>query len=434
MIDASPFVAAIRFGLGPRLEEPLPRDPQAWLVAQIDRAVPPPEGPSVADALRARHQDILDRDANQGVPPGRTRALDLIRADQLAWAERRLTTAQPYRERLVDFWMNHFTVSGRDGGTRFMIGAFEREAIRPHVAGRFADMLVAVTLHPAMLNYLNNTSSVGPNSAFGARAGRGLNENLAREVLELHTLSPAGGYTQGDVTEFAKVLTGWSVAQRAEPFGTVFRPQAHEPGPKYVMGRTWQEGRDEAEAVLRFLAAQPATHRHLAVKLVRHFVADDPPPAAVRRIEAVLRDTDGDLGAVSRALPKLEEAWARPLGKLRAPQDWVVAACRGLGLPGDQGAAVIGGMATLAQPLWSPQQPNGWPDIATAWATPEGLMRRVDWAHTISARGQRLEVRMVADAVLGPLLRAETVTAVTRAGSVREALTMIFTAPEFMRR
>ncbi len=434
MIDAMPHLAVIRFGLGPRLNEPLPTDPRAWLAAQVTTAAPPPEGPSVSETLKARDADIRDRDANGGTPPGQARVVPIIRADQRAWAERRLTATQPYRERLVDFWMNHFTVSGRNGGTRFMIGAYEREAIRPHLTGRFADMLVAATFHPAMLNYLNANTSIGPNSPAGQRNRRGLNENLAREVLELHTLSPAGGYTQGDVTEFAKVLTGWSVAERAEPFNTVFRPQAHEPGQKHILGRTWDAGQESAEQVLRFLAQQPATHRHLAVKLARHFVADDPPPGAVRRIEGALRDTDGDLGAVAAMLPTLEEAWAAPLSKLRPPKDWVLAVCRAMALPPERAEAAIGGMASLGQPLWSPPQPNGWPDTAEGWAAPEGLMRRVDWANTVSARGQQLDVRVVADAALGPLLRAETVTAVMRAGSVREALTLTFLSPEFMRR
>jgi uncharacterized protein (DUF1800 family) len=285
-----------------------------------------------------------------------------------------------------------------------------------------------------MLLYLDNATSVGPNSAFGQRAGRGLNENLAREILELHTLSPAGGYTQGDVTEFARILTGWSVEQRNEPFGFLFRPQAHEPGEKSLMGRRFEQGEAAGEQALRFLAAQPATHRHLAVKLVRHFVADDPPPAATRRIEAVLRDTDGDLGATARALIALEEAWAPPLAKVRSAQDFVLAICRGLAIPEDREEWVVGGLLTLSQPLWTAPQPIGWPDKAEAWASPEALMRRVDWAHTIAGRFAQSDPRLVAEATLGPLARAETVTAMSRAGSVRDSLTLLFGSPEFMRR
>ena len=435
MVNATWHVAAIRFGLGPRLGEAPPADPRAWLGAQLGEEAPLPPGPSAGDGLRARAEDILDRNRSQGQLTGPTRAGQIARSTAQAWASRRLAAAAPFRERLVDFWMNHLTASRRSGQLSFLVGAYEREAIRPHVTGRFADMLVAAVLHPAMLIYLNADSSVGPNSAFGQRSGRGLNENLAREVLELHTLSPSGGYTQGDVTEFARLLTGWSVAQRAEPFGTIFRRHAHDPGAKRVLGRPFEEGPEAAEAALRFLAAQPATHRHLAVKLARHFVADDPPPAAIRTIEAALRDSDGDLGAAARALLALEAAWEPPLGKLRTPGDYVLALCRATALPEDRPEVVLNAMAALGQPLWTAPQPIGWPDHGEAWAAPEAIMRRVDWAHTLAGRLQALlEPRAVAAAVLGPLARAETVTAVDRAGSPRDALTLVFSSPEFMRR
>lgn len=436
MTDAAPHLAAIRFGLGPRPGEPPPAEPRRWLLDQLGPADPLPPGPSAADGLRARHEDLQERSRNEGMMDGRGRTPGLVRAELMAWSARRLTAAQPFRERLVDFWMNHFTASRRVGTVAPVIGAFEREAIRPHVTGRFVDMLLAVVRHPAMLMYLNADSSVGPDSPFGRRTGRGLNENLAREILELHTLSPAGGYTQGDVTEFARILTGWSVAQRAEPFGFVFRPQAHEPGAKRLLGRSVEEGEAGGEAALRFLADQPATHRHLAVKLARHFVADDPPPAAIRAVEGALRDTGGDLGAAARALVGLEAAWAPPLGKLRAPIDYALAAARALGLPPERPGPeiVYGGTVSLGQPLWTAPQPDGWPDRAEAWAAPEALMRRVDWAHTIAGRAQRLDPREVAEVALGPLARAETADAMARAGSVRDALTLLLTCPEFMRR
>jgi len=436
MTDATPHLAAIRFGLGPRLGEPPPEDPRRWLLGQLGAPDPLPPGPSAADGLRARHEELEARSRNGGMVERNGPAAVLLRAELMAWGSRRLTATQPFRERLVDFWMNHFTASRRVGIVAPIVGAFEREAIRPHVTGRFETMLLAVARHPAMLLYLNADSSVGPESAFGRRTGRGLNENLAREILELHTLSPAGGYTQGDVTEFARILTGWSVAQRAEPFGFVFRPQTHEPGAKRLLGRSFEEGEAGGEAALRFLAAQPATHRHLAVKLARHFVADDPPPAAIRAVEAALRDSGGDLGAAAQALVGLEAAWATPLGKLRTPIDHVLAAGRAIGLPADPPGPglVYGGTAALGQPLWTAPQPDGWADRAEAWATPEALMRRVDWVNTIAGRAQRLDPREVAETALGPLARAETVDAMARAGSVRDALTLLLACPEFMRR
>lgn len=427
-------VAAIRFGLGPRLGEPPPEDPRAWLEAQLGPEAPLPPGPGTADGLRARIADLEERDRNGGIPPGPGQVAALLRAEALAWAGRRLAAAQPFRERLVDFWMNHFTVSRRVGIVDAVIGAFEREAIRPHVTGRFADMLVAVARHPAMLLYLNNAGSVGPDSPVGRRIGRGLNENLAREILELHTLSPAGGYTQADVQEFARILTGWSVAQRQEPFGYIFRPNAHEPGPKRLLGREFGAGEAAGEAALRFLAAHPATMRHLATRLVRHFVADRPPPEAVRAVERTLLDTGGDLGAAARALIRLPQAWEPPLAKFRSPSDYALAACRALGLPPERAAVALGGLAVLGQPLWTAPQPNGWPDTAADWATPEALMRRLDWAYTLAGRFGRVEPREVTEAALGPLARAGTVSAVARAGSVRDAITLLLASPEFMHR
>jgi len=259
-----------------------------------------------------------------------------------------------------------------------------------------------------------------------------LNENLAREVLELHTLSPAGGYTQGDVQEFAKILTGWGVMQEREPFDFAWRPTAHEPGDKTLLGIRFAEGAESQEAALRFLATRPATYRHLAVKLARHFVADDPPPRAVRALEQVLVRTEGDLGATAQALAKLPEAWDPPLGKFRAPQDYVLAVVRAAGLTRPD--IVLSGLNATGQPLWLAQQPNGWADRREDWAGPELLMRRIDWVYTATGRQDRLDPAAVTEAVLGPLARAETVSAMRGAGSVRDALTLLFGSPEFMHR
>jgi uncharacterized protein (DUF1800 family) len=436
-MDSMAHIAAIRFGLGPRLGEAPPADPRAWLLDQIDNAGPPPAGVTLAEAVRIRGAEAVARRAINPVgDPAETGAAlrALIAAEVQAFAVQRLTSGEPFRDRLVDFWMNHFTASRRSGGVAPLLGTYEREAIRPHVTGRFHDMLRAVARHPAMLIYLNNDASVGPASRAGQRSQRGLNENLAREMLELHTMSPAGGYTQGDVQELAKILTGWGVIGNREPWGFLFRASAHEPGEKFLLGRRIEEGEAGGEAALRLLASHPATWRHLAVKLARHFVADDPPPAAVRALETVLRDTDGDLGAASRALVQLPQAWDPPLGKFRTPQDHVVAACRALGAAPDQAGLLVGGLSALAQPAWMQPQPNGWGDTAGEWATPEALMRRVEWSFTLAARFGRLDPAAVAEAALGPLAREETVREIRRAGSVRDALTLLLSSPEFMHR
>lgn len=430
-------IAVIRFGFGLRLGEAPPADPEGWLVDQIDRPAPPPGGLDTPAGIRLFTEDRAARQANMETPRaanGRSALADAVRNEAIANAHRRLTTSQGFRERLVDFWMNHFTVSRRVGAIQPIIGAFEREAIRPHLGGRFADMVVAVARHPAMLLYLDNAGSTGPNSAAGQRRRRGLNENLAREVLELHTLSPAGGYTEDDVQEFARLLTGWSVEFRNPPLGFTFRPAMHDPGEKRILGRRFGDGEAAGEAALRFLAEHPATWRHLAQKLARHFVADEPPAEAIRAIEATLRETKGDLAATARTLVRLPQAWDPPLAKFRTPADYAIAAARALGLAEERADVILTGMATLAQPLWTAPQPNGWPDSQAEWASPEALMRRVDWAYNLAGRAPRADARAVAEAALGLLGRAETATAMGRAGSVRDSLTLLFGSPEFMHR
>jgi uncharacterized protein (DUF1800 family) len=455
--------APIRFGLGLRLGETPPADPAAWLAEQLARPGPVPTGPSVEEAMRLTHEVNLERRERRAMEaaqleaaartqaepraqaptpsPGGMEAPDqprdksaalnrLVRDEGRQWVTRRLTTAEPFRERLVDFWMNHFTVSRRTVGP--LVGMLERDSIRPHVTGRFADMLVAVTSHPAMLIYLDNHLSIGPDSPANRNRRRGLNENLAREVLELHTLSPSGGYTQGDVQELARILTGWSVLREQEPYGFRWRPEAHDPGPKTLLGRRFPEGEGSQEAALRFLAQHPATWRHLAVKLARHFVADEPPPEAVRRLEAVLRQTDGDLGATAQALVELPQAWNPPLAKFRTPYDFALAAARAVGL--ERPDPVLGGMFTLGQPLWTAPQPNGWGDTASAWMGPEAMMRRIDWIYTLAGGAARVNVAAATEAALGPFARAETVSAMRVAGSTRDALTLLLGSPEFMHR
>jgi uncharacterized protein (DUF1800 family) len=335
----------------------------------------------------------------------------------------------------VWFWSNHFTISLRRGQCAALAGAFVEEAIRPHVTGRFVDMLLAVMRHPAMLLYLDNAGSVGPDSRAGQRGGRGLNENLARECLELHTVSPTAGYTQADVTSFARILTGWSVDLRADTPGFRFRPLAHQPGEQVVMGRWFPPGEEGGIAALRFLAAHPARYRHLATKLVRHFVADDPPDDAVREVAAALRDSEGNLGAGAAALIALPPAWT-PQTKLRTPLDYMVAVLRVLDAPPPQPDQqdLIGALATLGQPMWTAPQPNGWPDRAEDWAGPEALVRRIDWAYAAAGRFGERDPAEVAETALGSLAQPATLTAMQRAGSRRDAMTLLLTSPELQRR
>jgi uncharacterized protein (DUF1800 family) len=336
-------------------------------------------------------------------------------------------------ERLIWFWSNHFCVSA-DSITS-MAGAYEREAIRPHVLGRFVDMLTSVEMHPAMLFYLDNVESIGPNSVAGINRDKGLNENLAREALELHTLGVRSGYTQDDVTSFAKVLTGWTFISPLVPVHGgefVFLKRAHEPGEQIVLGKRYPDtGVEQGRAVLVDLARHPATARHIGEKLARHFVADEPPPALVARLEKAFLDSDGDLKQVARALLTAEEAWTPQRAKLKRPFAWTIAALR---LAGAQAAAgrFMSGQALLGEPLWRPPAPNGYSDLQSAWI--DGLGQRLDIANNFAGRvAERLDPIALVEQGLGPLASAETRTTIARAETRAQALALLLMAPEFLR-
>lgn len=350
----------------------------------------------------------------------------------------RLAEAKPgFAERLVAFWTNHFAIEADNGGVvRTLVGPFEREAIRPHILGSFEELLFAATRHPAMLVYLNNATSVGPDSKAGQRREAGLNENHARELMELHTLGVDGGYTQADVTSLARILTGWSVGRnKSEELGKfLFRGQAHEPGAQALLGQEFGEkGIRQGEAALRLLAYHPATARHVATKLVRHFVSDTPPPALIDRLAQSFTDSKGDLAAVSRTLLEADESWAAPAEKLRSPQEYLWAGLRALRLKPKPGQ-VTKALQSLGQPLMNPPSPAGFSDLTSTWLAPDAMTTRLDVAQELAATAGDLDPREVADAVLGPLLGAETKLTIERAESPTQGLALLLMSPEFQRR
>ena len=310
----------------------------------------------------------------------------------------------------------------------------------PHVLGRFADMLRAVEQHPAMLFYLDNAQSFGPHSKAGQNRKRGLNENLAREILELHTLGVDGGYTQADVTALARILTGWTFAGRegriGEPGTFVFFANAHEPGEQTLLGKVYPAGGiEQGEAALADLARHAATARHIARKLARHFVADNPPDSLVAKLEKVFRATDGDLKSISVALIDADESWTTPLTKMRTPEEFMLAALRAIDRMPDDPGPILGPLAAMGMPLWQPPGPNGWPDTVDAWASAEGMKSRLDASASIAARGKNLiNPSELLDAVAGEAASAETRQAVARAESRQQGLALLFMSPEFQRR
>jgi uncharacterized protein (DUF1800 family) len=340
-----------------------------------------------------------------------------------------------FAERLVWFWSNHFCISADK--VRPVAGAFEREAIRPHVLGNFADMLLAVESHPAMLFYLDNARSIGPNSIAGQRRGKGLNENLGREILELHTLGARSGYSQDDVTNFAKVITGWTITPPKQPeHGGEFNynDRMHEPGAQNVLKTNYEDtGYEQGRAVLLALARHPATAKHIAEKLARHFVADEPPKALVDRLAKRFMDTKGDLKEVSKTLVLAPEAWDAPRSKLKRPGEWTVASMRVCGMAIADVRRVINTLNLLGEPLWRPPAPKGFSDDNAAWL--DGLPQRLDIANQIARRvGGLIDPEEVADAALGPLASPETRQTLARAESRPQALALLLMAPEFWRR
>jgi uncharacterized protein (DUF1800 family) len=340
-------------------------------------------------------------------------------------------------ERLVWFWANHFCVSADK--VVAMTGPFEREAIRPHVRHRFVDMLQAVESHPAMLVYLDNVESMGAESVAGINRDKGLNENLARETMELHTLGVHGGYTQQDVTSYANVITGWTWIPPVEPNHGgefAFSKRLHQPGDKSVLGKLYPDaGLEQGRAVLGDFARHPATAQHLAQKLAAHFVADEPPPSLVAKLVQRFKDTDGDLKEIAKTLASADESWAPQRTKLKPPSRWIIAMLR-LASPAvpPQNAIqrVVGAQATLGEQLWRPLAPNGYPDTEASWI--DGVPNRLNIANEYAARvAATVDPVALLDETLGPLASNDTRQTVARAESRAQAMTLLVMAPEFLR-
>jgi uncharacterized protein (DUF1800 family) len=364
-----------------------------------------------------------------------------FRAEALARLQRAVLADCGFAERLVAFWSNHFCISANKGElARMWAGSFEREAIRPHVLGRFAGMLRAVEQHPAMLFFLDNQQSLGPDSRAGESRKRGLNENLAREIMELHTLGVGSGYTQEDVTSLARIITGWTFAGRqgqlGQPGSFIFNANAHQPGPQSLLGKVYEAGGlAQGEAALADIARHPATATFIATKFVRHFVADEPPLALVARLREVFTRTDGDLKAMTMALVDSDEAWAAPLTKIRSPYEFLVATGRLLARVPEDPGAYLNSLNTLGQPLWAPAGPNGFADTNATWAAPEGMKLRLDIAAQVAARlGNTIDPRDLLEFAAADAASADTRQAIEHAETRQQALALLLMSPEIQRR
>jgi uncharacterized protein (DUF1800 family) len=375
--------------------------------------------------------------AKPGPPPAPPLPQQLFQDEAKARFDAALGADIGFVERLVWFWSNHFCISADK--IVEMAGPFEREAIRPHVLGRFADLLLAVESHPGMLFYLDNVQSMGANSTAGITRDKGLNENLAREILELHTLGVRSGYTQADVTSFANVITGWTWLRPEEPIHGgefAFVRRLHEPGAKAVLGKVYPDtGVGQGRAVLADLARHPATAQHVAQKLARHFVADEPPPSLVAKLTKTFSDTDGNLKDVAKTLVTAEESWTPQRTKLKPPAEWTIGMLRLAAAPqAIPVGRILGTQAALGEALWRPLSPNGYPDTEAAWI--DGVPHRLDIATGFAGQlaANNADPRAVLDSALGPLASNETRETIARAESRPQALALLVMAPEFLRR
>jgi len=437
-------IATVRFGMGARPGEisTAASDPRGWLAEQMMSTAPVS---SDMASLEPSHQLVSQLQVavrRDGVPGVITLLREVYRPQYVREAVVRtaqaITTPSPFHERWVRFWSDHFTVTGKKPVIVGLAGGFEREAIRPNVGGRFVDLLLAVVRHPVMILYLDNSRSFGPNTPAARYRNGGLNENLAREVLELHTLGVDGGYDQADVVSLALMLTGWSLSP-ADGLGSGggfhFHAAAHEPGERDLMGvRYADEGVGQAEKALRNLAAHPATSRNIARELARQFVSDSPLPEVVASLSRRFTETEGDLTQMALALISMQPAWM-PLTKLKTPDELVVSALRGVGADGAD-RAVLNALVELGQRPWMAPSPKGWPDTAEAWITPDRALRRVDFGAAVAERMDTVWPDPVVGALemMGELYGPDTMTAISRAESPRQALALALTAPEFQRR
>ena len=485
-------IAANRFGLGARPGElkTIAGDPRGWLKAQLTPETSLPatmadlpkttvaagefpkwliglgivgkQGGDIAKLYQNGGKDMTGAEAAPGMGASGGQPLSIEQSyikyfgpDYAAGVEARFTTAttseRPFFERLSRFWSNHFTISAAKPEIISFAPIFERDVVRPHVCGRFEDMLLASCRHPGMLMYLDNYTSIGPDSplahhpeylpAFLRERMKGLNENLAREIMELHTLGVRSGYTQTDVTTLAKIITGWSIygPNQAPASGEMFHyiDFAHQPGPQTLLGKTYPaDGEQQGRAALKDLAHHPATARHLATKLARHFIADDPPQAAVDRIAAAYSASDGDLTATANAIVDSPEAWTAPPAKLKTPDDYLVSIVRALDGPPVKGFQLVALLDRMGQrPFWPPG-PDGWADIQDGWIGADAVWKRLELASTLAQgyAAANINPATIAEAALGPELSPATAASIHAAESPAQGLALFLVSPDFQRR
>lgn len=442
MTPSDTTISAFRFGYGFHPDQRPPRGPDDLMREVRQPDVQLQGGPSPAERHALFRDFLAERKAKAGGNAARLAIRALVNDDLAARLRAPIVSRTGFYERLATFWSDHFTVAMRGQTTRVIVGRHEVDAIRPHIAGNFRDMLRAATTHPAMLMFLNQSQSIGPNSPAGKRNSRGLNENLAREILELHTLGVGADYTQADIRQFALLLTGLRSSPKT---GEVeFVRNRGEPGAKTVLGRRYGGARHELRDIrdaLDDIARHPATGRHIAHKLATHFVSDAPSPGLVDAIAAAFAAHDGALLPVYEALLTHPDSWRDFGTKIKQPFDFVVSSLRAAGgakapmWRRKNGRLAISALRLMNQPLLTAPGPDGWPEGARDWINAQGLSARLRWASDLGrTMGRDVDPRAFMALALSDAVRAETVFAVTNAAEKWEGVALTLASPEFNRR
>lgn len=436
-------------------------DAQKWLIAQLDeyRLVLAPEQAqqwssqqalTEYQAYRILEKTAVDNDTKNQYKVVRKQLIEQAKsyAEQTALAN--INHPQALQSRLLDFFSNHFSVSRQNLRLNLLCPTIETEAIAPYLHLSFEDMLIAVIQHPAMLLYLNNERSMGPNSKIvkrqiakqNKRIG-GLNENLAREILELHTLGVKAAYTQTDVIELAKAISGWGVGRvdKQEPAGFKFTQNAHEPGARQILGKSYSAKNEiQGLAILRDLAQHRSSAQHICFKLAKHFISDTPSKALLESMTATWLSTQANIPAVVQALIKHPDSWNTAQRKFKTPREFVVSACRACDID-EPSPSLFSTLEILGQGLFNAGSPAGYADEQQAWLGASALNARIEWASHFANvvlkqhnKNSTFSPTRIAQQALGPYLTNVTLNMMQRAESKQQAIALFLLSPEFMRR
>ena len=465
-ISQETVIAANRFGMGakPGELEHIGSDYKDWLLTQLNGEDLVTENLNLLSSKEAYKLSLL---RNSIIPTmennseGMSEQLEFKIADETrpiyeqfvkTRSDSIIMSKRSFRERLVQFWSNHFAVSADAAKYFALMPTLEYEAIRPNITGFFADLLIAVEQHPAMLVYLDNHLSIGPNSTLATLVAKkndrnlGINENLAREILELHTLGVNGGYTLNDIQSLANIISGWSIgkitrlSRKNTPSGKLgefyFHSIAHQPGRQTLLNKSYSQNNvEQGVTALRDLANHPATARFIATKLAQHFIADTPPKSAIAKLEKAYTDSNGHLLSVYEALINLDEAWQPLQQKYKTPKEYIYSIYRAANTKPSDIKQLINTLTTLGQRPFKPLSPAGWPDTATQWSGGDALLKRIVVASRIGRQiGNQLDPILLAKDLLGPTLNDHTKTEISRAESGSQGLALLFVSPEFLGR